>query len=320
MIRKAVTDEIRKQIIDEREGKRNQRELQSLLFPAIPCYSVLFPELKRKEEVEMKSNQPFQITKEDHITWLTLNRPEKRNAMNPAFFSRLLEIFPEFDEDPSVRVVIIKGEGKSFTAGLDLTESAELFQSPTAASREKFKSDIQRLQDSMSVIEQCRKPVIAAIHSHCIGGGVDLICACDIRLASRDAVFAIRETKMAMVADLGTLQRLPHIIGQGRTRELVLTGRDFNAGEALEFGLITHMYADRETMYQEAKKMADEIAFCSPLAVQGAKEVLNYSRDQGVYAGLNFVAQKNAAILPSEDVVEAFQAFMEKRTPKFTGK
>lgn len=268
----------------------------------------------------MESNQPFQITKEDHIAWLTLNRPEKRNAMNPAFFSRLLEIFPEFNEDSSVRVVIIKAEGKSFTAGLDLTEATELFQSPTADGREKFKIHIQRLQNSMNVIEQCRKPVIAAIHSHCIGGGVDLVCACDIRLASRDAVFAIRETKMAMVADLGTLQRLPHIIGQGRTRELVLTGRDFNAGEALEFGLITHMYADRDTMYLEAKKLADEIANCSPLAVQGAKEVLNYSRDQGVYPGLDFVAQKNVAILPSEDVVEAFQAFMEKRTPKFTGK
>ncbi len=268
----------------------------------------------------MESNQPFQITKEDHIAWLTLNRPEKRNAMNQAFFNELLKIFPQFDEDSSVRVVIIKADGKSFTAGLDLTEATELFQSPTADGREKFRIHIQKLQDSMNVIEQCRKPVIAAIHSHCIGGGVDLVCACDIRLASRDAVFAIRETKMAMVADLGTLQRLPHIIGQGRTRELVLTGRDFTAGEALEYGLITHMYADRDIMYQEAKKMADEIANCSPLAVQGAKEILNYSRDQGVYAGLDFVAQKNVAILPSEDVVEAFQAFMEKRTPKFTGK
>ena len=177
-----------------------------------------------------------------------------------------------------------------------------------------------RLQEPMSVIDRCRKPVIAAIHSHCIGGGVDMACACDIRVASQDAVFSIRETKLAMVADLGTLQRIAAIIGQGWTRELALTGRDFNAAQALEIGFLTHVYPDRETLLEEGMKMATEIAGLSPVTVQGVKETLNFSRDFGPSAGLEFVAQKNAAVLPSEDLMEAFKAFMEKRKPVFTGR
>lgn len=264
----------------------------------------------------MEDNKPLKVTKEGHIAWVTLNRPERRNAMNWAFFDQLLEVFAGFDEGPSVRVVIIKGEGKSFSAGLDLIEAAKFWKIPGAS--QGLKQKIQRLQESMSAVEKCRKPVIAAVHGHCIGGGVDLICACDIRLASRDAVFSIRETKLAMIADLGTLQRLPHIIGQGWTRELALTGRDFTAGEALKIGLICRICEDRKSLYEEARKVAAQIAANSPMAVWGIKEVLNFSRDQGVYPGLDFVAQKNAALLPSQDVIEAFRAFMEKRPPKFT--
>ena len=162
--------------------------------------------------------------------------------------------------------------------------------------------------------------MIAAIHSHCIGGGIDLISACDIRIATEDAVFSIRETPMGIIADLGTLQRLPFIIGHGWFRELALTGRNFSAQEALQMGLITRLCADREALYAEAEKLADRIAACPPLTVQGTKEVILYSRDNGIDAGLQYVAQKNAAALPSEDVVEAVTAFMEKRKPVFKGK
>jgi enoyl-CoA hydratase len=267
----------------------------------------------------MGKGEPIRIEKEEHIAWVTLNRPEKRNAMTLEFFDGLAQHFTAFDEDPGVRVVVIRAEGESFTAGIDLVGLAPLIQGEGAAFREGLRKGILKLQEGISRIERCRKPVIAAVHSHCIGGGVDLLSACDIRMASRDAVFSIRETRMAMIADLGTLQRLPHIIGQGRFRELALTGRDFLAEEAFRIGFITHLCEDRKSLYEAAGKLAMEIAQCSPLAVQGAKEVMNYSRDQGVYPGLEYVAQKNAAILPCEDLMEALRAFMEKRPPVFKG-
>jgi enoyl-CoA hydratase/carnithine racemase len=262
---------------------------------------------------------PFKIDIDGHIAWLTLNQPEKRNTMGAAFFDGLMAHFTRFDEDPQVRVVVIRAEGKSFTAGLDLLEAGALVSDSSAAGREKMRRSIVRIQESMTIIEKCCKPVIAAIHSHCIGGGVDMISACDIRLATGDAVFAIRETKIAIIADIGTLQRLPYIIGEGATRELALTGRDFSAQEALAMGLVTRVLPDRDALMAEAGRLAAEIAGNAPLTVQGVKEVLNYSRDNGVYPGLAFVAQKNAAQLQSEDLMEAFGAFMEKRTPVFKG-
>jgi enoyl-CoA hydratase/carnithine racemase len=162
--------------------------------------------------------------------------------------------------------------------------------------------------------------VIAAVHGHCIGGGVDLLSACDVRIASRDALFSIRETRIGIIADIGTLQRLPTIIGHGWCRELALTGRNFTAEEALKIGFITHLCEDRESLYREAKALADEIAGLPPLAVQGTKEVLLHSRDHGVYPGLHYVAQKNAAQIPNEDMIEAVAAFLEKRKPIFKGR
>jgi len=269
----------------------------------------------------MSENSALKIEKEGHIAWLILNRPEKRNTMTHAFFNELRETLPKLDADPDVRVVVIKGEGKSFTAGLDLKEAGgDLFTAKAADARENLRRWIMQAQESMTVIEKCHKPVIAAVHGHCIGGGVDLISACDIRLASRDAVFSIRETKIAIVADVGTLQRLPYIIGHGWFRELALTGRDFTAEEALQMGLITRICADRESLYAEAAKLAREIAANSPLAVQGVKDVILFTRDHGIHAGLKYVAQKNAAILQCEDAVEAFKAFVEKRPPEFKGR
>jgi len=268
----------------------------------------------------MSNKSPFNIEKDGYITWLIFNRAEKRNTMTIDFFEDLARLFHEFDEDPDVRVVIIKAEGKSFTAGIDLMALSGVVQGEGAHVREKLRKEIRRLQEPMNAVEKCRKPVIAAIHGHCIGGGIDLISACDIRLASNDAIFSIRETRMAIVADLGTLQRLPHIIGHGWFRELALTGRDFTAEEALNMNLITRLCKDKDALYNEAKKLADDIAACPPLTVQGVKDVILYSRDNGIYPGLEYVAQKNSAILPSEDLMEAFNAFMEKRSPEFKGK
>ena len=268
----------------------------------------------------MSENRLLKVEEKDHIAWLTLNRPEKRNIMGLVFFKDLSEHFKRFDEDPNVRVVVIKAEGKSFTAGIDLMEFGPILGDGAADTREALRKTVFELQESMNSIEQCRKPVIAAVHSHCIGGGVDMLSACDIRIATKDAVFSIRETRIAIIADLGTLQRLPHIIGHGRFRELALTGRDFTAEEALQMGFITHICDDREELYEAAEILAGQIASLAPLTVQGVKDVILFSRDNGVYPGLQYVAQKNAASIKSEDLMEAISAFMEKRSPKFKGK
>jgi enoyl-CoA hydratase len=268
----------------------------------------------------MKESTQFKVEIEAHVAWLTLNRPEKRNTMGTNFFKELSAHLAEFEQNADVRAVVIKAEGKSFTAGTDLEEAGSLLSGQAADQREATRRKIINLQEGITAIERCSKPVIAAIHSHCIGGGIDLISACDIRIATKDAVFSIRETPMGIIADLGTLQRLPHIIGHGWFRELALTGRNFSAEEALQMRLITRICDDREALYIEAQNLADRIADCPPLTVQGAKEVILFSRDHGIDAGLQYVAQKNAAALPSEDVVEAVTAFMEKRKPIFKGK
>ena len=265
----------------------------------------------------MTKTSCFKIETDNHIAWLTLYRPEKRNVMGLAFFDELGACMDDFDCNPDIRVVIIRAEGKSFSAGTDLEEAAALINQRSADGRENMRKSILALQAGFTKIESCRKPIIAAIHSHCVGGGMDMICACDMRLATKDAIFSIRETRMGIIADLGTLQRLPHIIGQGWLRELALTGRDFTAREALQMGLITKICDDRQALYKAAESLADQIAACPPLTVQGTKEVINYSRDNGIDAGLKYVAQKNSAALPSEDLFEAVTAFMEKRAPVF---
>jgi enoyl-CoA hydratase/carnithine racemase len=263
----------------------------------------------------------FKVEKEGPILWLILNRPEMRNRMPLAFFDDLVPAFASIDRDPETRVVVIRAEGPCFTVGLDLVNSgAEILGDGSALSREKLRRRILELQGSTQAIDHCRVPVIAAIHGYCIGGGIDLTSACDIRLATRDALFSVRETKIGIVADLGTLQRLPSLIGYGLCRELALTGRDFTAPEALQMGFITHLAEDREALYAEARRLAGEIAANPPLAVQGVKDVLNYTRDHGISQSLTYVAQKNAAAIPSEDLLEAVAAFLEKRKPVFKGR
>ena len=268
----------------------------------------------------MRDTSNFKVKIDGHIAWLTLNRPEKRNAMGTGFFEEIGKLFDDFDQNANLRVIIIKAEGKSFTAGTDLREAAKLLDQRSADGRENMRNEILELQQGFTKIERCRKPVIAAVHSHCIGAGVDMICACEIRMATADAIFSIRETRRGIVADVGTLQRLPHIIGEGWLRELALTGRDFTASEAFQMGFITRICEDLPTLYEAAANLASQIAACPPLTVQGTKETITFNRDNSVEAGLQFVAQKNAAALPSEDLVEAFSAFMEKRTPVFKGK
>ena len=268
----------------------------------------------------MSSESIITVEKDGPIAWVALNRPEKRNALSINMLERIIDVFQDLDEDDTIRAIVIKGEGKSFCAGLELGDLAGLIEKSTADYREKLRRFIVFGQTSTNIIEDCHKPVISAVHGYCVGGGLDLACACDIRLATKDALFSVRETRLALVADLGTLQRLPLIIGQSWARELALTGRDFSGEEALNMGFITHLCEDRDMLLHKADELAREIASNSPLAVQGVKDTMRFSSAHGVAAGLKYVAQKNAAILISEDGFEAIAAAMEKRKPVFKGR
>lgn len=260
------------------------------------------------------------------VAELELIGPGKGNAMGPDFWRELPGLFAALDADDDVRAVLVRGSGRMFSSGLDLAAVlGEVGPSLTAdgglaAARTRFYDHILRMQQAMDAVEACRKPVVAAIHGWCIGGGVDLAAACDIRLASADARFSVREVKVAIVADMGSLQRLPHIIGQGHTRDLALTGRDVDAAYAARIGLVSEVLPDAELLVTAARQRCAELAANPPLVVQGVKRVLNDTRDLGVAEGLRHVAIWNAAFLQSHDLGEAMAAFSEKRPAQFQGR
>ena len=254
-----------------------------------------------------------------HIATLSLNRPDKANAMNATMWDELQRCFEWLDAEPAVRVVILAGSGSHFCAGIDLNMFAAVHGTAEEPARraEFFRRTILRLQDNLSAIEKCRKPVLAAIHHSCIGGGVDMICCADMRYATRDAFFSIREIDIGMTADVGTLQRLPKLIPDGVARELAYTGRNVEANEAAAIGLVNRVFATPEELTAGVMKLAQAIAAKSPLAIRGTKEMLNYGRDHSVADGLNYVATWNAAMLMSADLSEAMAAAREKRPPMF---
>jgi enoyl-CoA hydratase/carnithine racemase len=261
----------------------------------------------------------FEIEKRGHTATLWLNRPEKRNALGPAFWNELPAAMGELERDADVRAVVLAGRGRDFTVGLDLKAmSGGLFDGER--SRFSLLDEIARLQGSITAVASCTKPVIAAVHGYCLGGGIDLITACDIRYASKDTTFSIRETRIAIVADVGTLQRLPAIIGKGHVAELAFTGEDFDAERAERIHLVNRVYADADTTVAAARDLAERIASNSPLAVQGTKRVLEFCEGKSVEDGLKYVATWNAGFLASDDLREAMTAFAEKRKPKFTGR
>jgi enoyl-CoA hydratase/carnithine racemase len=260
---------------------------------------------------------------ENNVAEIVLTGPGKGNAMGPDFWRELPLAVAELEVDEAVRVVIVRGEGAHFSYGLDLGAMAgelPVAGENLAAERTRFLDTILRMQGALTSVAACRKPVIAAASGWCIGGGLDLIAACDIRLCSAEARFSLRETKMAIVADIGSLQRLPHIIGEGNTRELALTGKDIDAERALRMGLVNEIYESPEALFSGAQAMAVQIAANPPLVVQGTKRVLNERIAGDVDEGLRFVAVWNAAFLQSLDLQEAIAAFFERRPPRFEGR
>ncbi len=268
----------------------------------------------------------LELEKRDHVAWLTLNRPDKLNALGREFWQGMAPLFAELDADRDVRVVVIRGAGRAFTAGLDLMGTLQDLPidpsggPPDGRRQAELHALIRSMQAAVTCVERCRVPVIAAIHGHCLGGGVDLATACDIRLCSADATFGVRETRLAMVADIGTLQRLPALVGPGVARELVFTGRDFDAAEALRIGLVNRVLDDPEALAAAAGALAAEIAAQAPLAVQGAKRVMNEQERARIDQSLEYVATWNAAHLVTRDLAAAMQAFATRAPAKFEGR
>ncbi len=270
----------------------------------------------------MAAYEVFAVDRHEHVGTLWLANAERRNAMGPGFWDELPRAIGELDADDGVRAVVLAARGPHFTVGLDLKAMGGGIAEGGGgvAGRRRLLETIARLQGSITAVARCSKPVIAAVHGYCIGGGIDLITACDVRLATTDATFSIRETRMAMVADVGTLQRLPGIIGKGQVAELAFTGDDFGAERAREIGLVNSVYADQAAVVDAARAMAARIAANSPLAVAGTKRVLAYCEGKSVEDGLAYVAAWNAAFVASEDLGEAISAFFEKRAPRFRGR
>ncbi|CAM3122280.1 crotonase/enoyl-CoA hydratase family protein [Saccharomonospora xinjiangensis] len=269
----------------------------------------------------------LRVERTGHVAEVTLLGPAKGNAMGPDFWRELPVAFAELDADPEVRAVVLTGSGRNFSYGLDLAAMLPSWSeylgggdgAGLARPRREFLDEIRRMQDSITAVARIRKPVIAAVSGWCIGGGVDLISAADVRLASADATFSVREVKVAIVADMGSLQRLASIIGEGHLRELAFTGKDIDAARAEKIGLVNDVYADRDATLDAARGMAAEIAANPPLVVQGVKDVLSVNTEQRIEAGLRYVATWNAAFLPSQDLNEAVQAFLQRRQPEFKG-
>lgn len=267
------------------------------------------------------SFETFKYSVENKVAHVVLNRPEKVNALNQIAWKELKAIFEQIDSDPEVRVAILSGEGKLFCAGIDLQMlmSVKQVEEIECGGRrsEQILNFIKELQEPINAIENCSKPVLAAIHNGCIGGGVDIVAACDMRYCTDDAYFTIKEIDMGMVADLGTLQRLPKFVKPAVVSEMAFTGRKVGAEESKEIGLVNQHYSDKATMMAEVQKLADMIASKSPLAIRGTKEVLRHTRDHSVADGLHHMAVWNSAMLLSDDLTKAFMAAMSKQKPEF---
>ncbi|KZS03860.1 Delta-Delta-dienoyl-CoA isomerase [Daphnia magna] len=260
-------------------------------------------------------------TPREYVYHVELNRPQQFNTMNSAFWREMVECFQAISEDSDCRVVVLSANGKHFTAGLDLTDMGPLMETvlgngDVARKFRTLQQFIKSYQLSFTSVEQCNKPVIAAVHGGCIGGGVDLITAADIRFCTQDAFFQIKEVDIGLAADVGTLQRLPKVIGSDSlVRELAYTARKMFADEAAQAGLVSRVLSDKEIMLKVALEIASAIADKSPVAVQGSKHNLNYARDHSIEEGLNYMVIWNAAMLQSEDLRVAAMASMDRKGP-----
>ena len=263
----------------------------------------------------MPDFQFLHVSLENHIATITLNRPDKANALNLKLWKEIEDAMNWLDQTPEAKVGILTGNGKHFCAGIDLGFFGELreqvYSEDEAIRNENMRNMVLELQASFTAIEKCRKPIIAAVHGACIGGGVDIISACDMIFSTKDARFSIKEIDLAMVADVGTLQRLPHLIKPGILRELAFTGREFLGEEAKKMGLVNKIYPTQEILMSEVQEIAKTIASKAALAMRGSKEMILFTRDHSVNDSLNYIATWNAAMLVSKDLVTSIFNFAQ---------
>ena len=258
----------------------------------------------------------FDVTVKDHVAHVVMNRPDEFNSMTRLFWKELPEIIKELDKNAAARVILLKGEGKHFNAGMDLANFSPAkkdgVKKDPARMRETFYHEVLELQDTFTALEECRMPTIASIQGACVGGGIDMVAACDIRHCSSDAFFKIAEVDIGLAADVGTLQRLPTLIPIGVVRELAYTGRKFLPDEARELGFINQVFDSLEDLEAGSLALAQEIASKSPLITRVIKKQINYARDHSVRESLDYHAAWNSSLISGQDMEAAMKAFKEK--------
>ncbi len=260
----------------------------------------------------------IELEVKNHVAEVGLARVDSLNALSLEFASEIADVFRKLGTTDEVRAIILTSKARIFCSGLDLKEAGGHFKATAKGAIESVERS-QPLFDCCNAIEECPKPVIAAVHSRCIGGGLDIISACDIRLCTEDASFCLKEAAIGLVADMGVLQRLPLIVGQGFARQMAYTAAEYPAQVVEKMGLVNSVYKDKDALMAGAKKLAAEIAQNAPLGVRATKEVLNYSRYANVQNGMAMAIQKNMVLMASDDLKEAVTAFIEKRPPNFKG-
>jgi len=264
----------------------------------------------------------FDVSITDRVALIRFNRPEEFNTFTPEAWVELPAIVRDIDRNASARCIVIASSGKHFTAGMDLA----VFTRPDGITgqssdphlkAERFRANLKPLQDAFTCLDQARMPVIICVQGGCIGAGVDMISACDIRLATKDAYFCIAEINIGMTADVGTYPRLCRLMPEGWVRQISYTGERLHASKALSLGLVNETFETQEGMLEHAMKVAREIASKNPLAVTGAKAMINYARDHTIADGLDYIGVWNAAMLSGAHMREAFIAKVEKREPEY---
>ena len=258
----------------------------------------------------------FDVNIKDHVAHVVMNRPDEFNTMTRLFWKELPEIVKELDKNAEARVILLKGEGKPFNAGMDLANFAPADKNGSkkdpARMREVFYNEVLELQDTFTALEECRIPTVASIQGACVGGAIDMVAACDIRHCSSDAFFKIAEVDIGLAADVGTLQRLPSLMPLGAVKELAYTGRKFLPAEALELGFMNKVFESREDLEMGSLELAKEIASKSPLVTRVIKKQINYARDHSVKEALDYHAAWNSSLISGQDMEAAIKAFMEK--------
>jgi len=267
------------------------------------------------------SFKSLEVTLENHIAHIKLNRPDALNSMNIDFWTELPVAVREIDQQAEARVIVLSSTGKHFSAGMDLSVFTTSNSIPMTGDPSRMAENLRRvvlqLQDCFNALEDIRIPVLAAIQGGCIGGAIDMVSACDSRYCTEDTFFTIKETQLGMTADLGTLQRLPHLIPQGIMRELAYTGRKFDATEAKDIGLVNKIFPSQEAMIEGVMAVAKQIAQQSPVAVAGCKEMINYSRDHSVADSLKYMATWQSGMFRPQDMMKCFAAKAQKSDPDF---